>query len=67
MNSTCPEGKQKYRDHTESTNEIDSNNSNEVGNYDTESDWTPQDASSENSPTRNKVNRNNRTKQNNKN
>ena len=67
MNSTCPEGKQKYRDHNESTNETDSNNSYDVSNYNTESDWTPEDASSENRPTRNKVDINNRTKQNDKN
>ena len=62
MHSTCPEGKHKYRDHNESTNETDSNYSYDVSNYNTESDWTLQDASNENSPTRNKVNINNRTK-----
>ena len=65
MNITCLEGKQKYRDHNESTNETDSNNSYDVRNYNTESDWTPQDDSSENSPTRNKVAINNHIKQNN--
>ena len=67
VNITCPQGKQKYRDRHESTNETDSNNSYEVSNYNTESDWTPQDASSENSPTRNKVDINSHIKQNNKN
>ena len=66
MNSTCLEGTQKYRDHNESTNETDSNNSYDVSNYNNEYDRTPQDASSENSPTRNKVDINNRIKQNNK-
>ena len=66
VNITCLEGKQKYRDHNESTKETDSNNSYDVRNYNTESDWTPQDDSSENSPTRNKVAINNHIKQNNK-
>ena len=43
VNITCPEGKQKYRDYNASTNETDSNNSYDVRNYNTESDWTPQD------------------------
>ena len=38
VNSTYPEGKQKYRDHNDSTNETDSNNSYDISNYNTESD-----------------------------
>ena len=54
VNITRLEGKQKYLDHNESTKETDSINSYDVRNYNTESDWTPQDDSSENTPTRKK-------------